>query len=113
MTRREQIERLCEFNDLKARKVAIDTDKYLHNKLSNDEWFSRGAQWQSIEIVPIISLILEENEKLRGAFGCSSHSCRLIKPTGMGTNGPCHCLDNIKQVMLESSPLDELLKETK
>ena len=26
--------------------------------------------------------------------GCSNHSCVIKKPIGMGTNGPCHCLDD-------------------
>ena len=25
--------------------------------------------------------------------GCSNHGCFIEKPVGMGTNGPCHCLD--------------------
>ena len=25
------------------------------------------------------------------ALGCSSHSCRIRKPEGQGTNGPCMC----------------------
>ena len=28
--------------------------------------------------------------------GCSSHSCIIRKPRGMGTNGPCHCLDALR-----------------
>lgn len=27
-------------------------------------------------------------------LGCGSHSCKYIKPTGMGTNGPCFCSTN-------------------
>jgi tRNA U34 5-carboxymethylaminomethyl modifying enzyme MnmG/GidA len=26
--------------------------------------------------------------------GCSNHSCVIKKPVGMGSNGPCHCLDD-------------------
>jgi hypothetical protein len=34
-------------------------------------------------------------EKVRESLtGCSAHVCVIKKPTGMGTNGPCHCLDN-------------------
>lgn len=28
-------------------------------------------------------------------LGCQSHSCYLEKPKGMGTNGPCRCLDKL------------------
>ena len=24
--------------------------------------------------------------------GCSSHACRVRRPTGVATNGPCRCL---------------------
>ena len=24
-------------------------------------------------------------------FGCGNHLCRVVKPTGMGTNGKCQC----------------------
>ena len=27
-------------------------------------------------------------------LGCGSHSCKYVKPTGMGTNGPCQCSRN-------------------
>lgn len=27
-------------------------------------------------------------------LGCGSHSCKYVKPTGMGTNGRCHCSQN-------------------
>lgn len=26
--------------------------------------------------------------------GCSNHDCMVRPPTGMGTNGPCKCLDD-------------------
>lgn len=26
-------------------------------------------------------------------LGCSNHGCDVVKRIGMGTNGPCHCLD--------------------
>lgn len=34
---------------------------------------------------------MEEKEFL----GCGSHSCRIEKPKGMGTNGPCGCLRDL------------------
>jgi len=33
--------------------------------------------------------IIKEN-----LHGCSNHSCVIKPPVGMGTNGPCHCLDD-------------------
>ena len=28
-------------------------------------------------------------------LGCSNHGCAVWPPTGMATNGPCHCLDGM------------------
>ncbi len=41
----------------------------------------------------------EERERLfsvmlHGIKGCSSHSCLIKRPEGMGTNGPCKCSEN-------------------
>lgn len=34
-------------------------------------------------------------------FGCSNHSCRIKKPKGMGTDGPCFCRpDKISERLL-------------
>lgn len=30
--------------------------------------------------------------------GCSNHDCWISPPKGMGTNGLCHCLDELPQV---------------
>ena len=30
-------------------------------------------------------------------LGCSSHSCYIEKPIGMGTNGRCSCLDKLER----------------
>lgn len=43
-------------------------------------------------------LRLEIGEHLRDIgstlkYGCGNHSCVLVKPVGMGTNGSCHCRD--------------------
>lgn len=34
----------------------------------------------------------------RENIGCQSHSCYLERPTGMGTNGPCGCVRDIKPI---------------
>lgn len=34
------------------------------------------------------------HERLREIGGCSNHGCYVVRPNGMGTNGPCHCLEN-------------------
>jgi len=34
----------------------------------------------------------------RGMEGCSNHSCVITgKKKGMGTNGPCHCIDGLSR----------------
>lgn len=40
-------------------------------------------------------------EKLLGNLhGCTNHNCVVRKPKGMGTNGSCHCLQNLSRCQL-------------
>jgi len=38
-------------------------------------------------------------------LGCQSHSCIFNPPMGVGTNGPCNCLDGLgldEEILLKS-----------
>jgi hypothetical protein len=37
------------------------------------------------------------------AQGCGDHSCRFKKPSGMGTNGGCRCIDKIEDALSRRS----------
>jgi hypothetical protein len=37
------------------------------------------------------------------AQGCGDHSCRFNKPSGMGTNGGCRCIDKIEDALSRRS----------
>lgn len=41
----------------------------------------------------ILGNVWREDPAIHG-LGCGSHSCKYLKPTGMGTNGPCMCSQN-------------------
>ena len=36
----------------------------------------------------------------KGFSGCGNHYCVIDPPTGMGTNGPCHCIRNLTRTQL-------------
>lgn len=40
-----------------------------------------------------ISELTEAELVMASLIGCSSHSCVVKPPVGMGTNGPCRCAD--------------------
>ena len=43
--------------------------------------------------------------------GCSNHSCVIKKPVGMGTNGPCHCLDDKQKLQRFAYIRNEEIKD--
>jgi hypothetical protein len=48
------------------------------------------------------------------AQGCGDHSCRFNKPSGMGTNGGCRCIDKIEDALSRRStvtPAEERIDE--
>lgn len=50
----------------------------------------------------------------RGFQGCSNHSCVVVGPRkGMGTNGPCGCVENAsrQQLNLLSQRISALLSD--
>lgn len=95
---REKILELCECSEQDFKNIPI-----------NGNSRTASANVVNHKLLPIITALLDRVEQLEGAFGCHSHSCRLVKPKGMGVNGPCRCIDNIKHVLTATSPLDEIL----
>ena len=35
--------------------------------------------------------------------GCQSHGCRIRKPSGQATNGPCQCIFNLQDYVLNAA----------
>jgi hypothetical protein len=46
---------------------------------------------------------------LSGLKGCSSHSCLIRPPMGMGTNGPCRCNEDRNKMNIVLHRLRALL----
>jgi hypothetical protein len=44
-------------------------------------------------------------------IGCGSHSCRIARPTGMGTNGPCTCWQRVVPLEREIERLRAALRK--
>lgn len=104
-SKREQILKLCEFDI----RFACEDSKKPWSGSPEDSHFI-GMKRENKRLTPFIEAMAERIEQLEGALGCHSHSCRLVKPKGMGVNGPCRCIDNIKHVLTATSPLDKLLE---
>jgi hypothetical protein len=135
MTRREQIFKICELSVGKLNKInapVIYGDVTVQPSKSLD--FAVGAERENARLLPIIKIILEENEKLRVALEFYADKYNYQREKGSeaisrATGRPCYDIllwdlersvdgpsgiadysgERARQV-LASSPLDELLK---
>lgn len=64
------------------------------NEFRRHEWKKREM---AIEEEEFLQKIREESKRVLN--GCTDVACILRKQTGMCTNGGCHCIDDINEVI--------------
>jgi hypothetical protein len=54
---------------------------------------------------------MHQQEGEMSDIGCGSHSCRIARPVGMGTNGPCTCWKRVLPLEREVKRLRGALRK--
>ena len=79
---------------------AADEIERLEAKVAGLEGVLKDREAEIKSISGHLIAVTDRVAELEGALcrlleGCGNHACRVKKPVGMGTNGPCRCAGNI------------------
>jgi hypothetical protein len=120
MTRREKLLRLCEFDESKALNECFQQVIPNHAKHTwTWEVFSSASQWQHDRLLPILTALIDENEKLRSALENikKEDGGYMINPSieqfesYMFENVVHHMRKEASEALTTPSPLDAFLSE--